>query len=714
MTIFSRIKLNQAAVLMIVSTFSALNIFLFLPVIIYSGNVSEFQVGLFDIVSHYIVGMVAFIVIVSSVGASLSPDKFQKFLSILLALSVSAWVQASVINWQYGTFNGSGIDIGSYSWRGFLDILLWISICYGSWRHRATIAKNATFISVLLITLQTIVITFTLYSSNTIAIKASSAAHPPSDLFSFSKKHNIIHIVLDAFQSEVFTEILRNNPSYSAKFDGFTFYKEATGVFPNTHMSIPAILSSTTYQNDQPINVFVKKTMNSSTLPNLLQQNGFSVDLAHHRECFLDGKYNSGYLIPIIYGTSSSEILSTTQSLIMLDLVLFRVSPHFLKKYIYNGESWLLQRLVGDNDSLKRRVFGQIEFLNDITKYSVTNTDQDKYKFLHIMSSHPPYVLDKQFRYLGKSLPVTVENASHQCRFTLDAIVNFFNKLKKLGIYESSFIVIHADHGVRAPIKGILKDEKVGGEDFQILAGSSTPLLLMKEPYSQGVIKISSSKAMLTDLPVTLASYYNIKNTFRGTPINKLDEVVPRDRLYYHHIWNRDFLADQYYPSLKEYKITGKATDPRAWTFVREIFPFIKPSTVIKFGSAETAAFLKDGWSGNESSGETHESFNWATGSSSTIKAVLTPKKTTMIATLKAPHFLNGKKQKVIVSIEGKDLGIFELKREWEWEQIQVMIPPRKGLTDITFKFSEQLPPNGKEKRWLAALFKEIRFDNTK
>ncbi len=72
---------------------------------------------------------------------------------------------------------------------------------------------------------------------------------PSDSMFELSRTQNVIHIVLDAFQSDFFHEILEENrQELDRSLSGAVFFADHSGAFPTTMVSIPAMLTGTVYR----------------------------------------------------------------------------------------------------------------------------------------------------------------------------------------------------------------------------------------------------------------------------------------------------------------------------------------------------------------------------------------------------------------------------------------------------------------------------------
>jgi hypothetical protein len=165
-----------------------------------------------------------------------------------------------------------------------------------------------------------------------------------SSKFNFSSRKNVIILVLDAFQTDVFQEIINEDNYYKDIFTGFTYFRNSLGGFPSTYLSIPLILTGQYYDNSVPAQEFIKNALSSSSsLPKVLKENGFVGNLFTRlpRSFY----FNEGIASNFIKRKTPS-IRSKREIAYFYDIVLFRYTPHFLKKYIYNHQLWFLRQIV--------------------------------------------------------------------------------------------------------------------------------------------------------------------------------------------------------------------------------------------------------------------------------------------------------------------------------------------------------------------------------
>lgn len=687
-----------------VSVFIAATIFLFLPFTVYKGNINEFAVPFTSMLSIFLFPALIFIFLLIGMGFLFPKELHRRYISILFILAILSWFQGNILVWKYGLFDGRGIDWTISTWRGWVDGTLWIVLLVTAYVFYRKIYKIARFASIALLSFQIILLAFTSFQQPEIwKMKSEGSRKVPDAIFEFSSKQNVIHIILDAFQSDIFQEIIDEDINYNKKLEGFTFFKEAMSSFPYTFLSIPAILSGQTYKNDIPMRDFVNSLLNGKTIPNALYDNDYNVDLVHFLRLFKTGRYSSSYYVDDYEG--NSQMYELRQATMMLDLVLFRCAPHFLKKIIYNQQSWMIQPIFFQGDFIQLRPFVHLEFLRHITENIKVNKRRPVYKFIHLMASHIPLVMNEDCTYAGKALPYNRENIKIQSRCTLDRLIEALERIRSLGIYDSSLIIVHGDHGNKIAGKNRISEQQLGGVNLEKLIGVASTLMLIKLPHSNGPLRTSSAQVMLTDIPATISSVLNLKETFPGQSVFEIDSSRDRERRFYNHEWNQNTWRNSYFDKFTEYIIQGSVFEKDSWRLGNTDYARTLKVEKIDFGGKRISFYLDKGWGGNEKSND-GTTFNWALGKSASVFIPI-PKNEAVQLTANVKTFL--KSQKIVVKVDGHEIGSWELSPSSIWEKHSLVIRPdehRPDLSVVEFLFSQQLKEGGK--RQLAVLFESI------
>jgi hypothetical protein len=283
-------------------------------------------------------------------------------------------------------------------------------------------------------------------------------------------------------------------------------------------------------------------------------------------------------------------MMKTSDSIYLLDLTLFRYVPHFLKKGIYHDQTWFLSSLIEKHDYARHPYFAYTSFFQDFTDNMSAERSKPVYKFINLVTPHIPLVVDSDCEYAGEVLPETRENVLNQSRCTLDFFIKFIEKLKMLGIYKSSLIIVNADHGFHMPIQFRDKEEpslirssteKEFGE-FGPHLGRLLPLLAIKPPDEKGSLTISDSQVELTDIPATMNAVLGLNKTFSGRSVFSDDAKVRNRKSYWDYVTHED-MENDFLDRHRGVNIKGSVFDSTSWEWEEVVYfqPFKKQSPVL-------------------------------------------------------------------------------------------------------------------------------------
>jgi hypothetical protein len=555
----------------------ASNIFLFAPFTLYVGNLDEFNVSFPTLLSLYFRPAIFLIAAFGLVGAILTASVFRRYLVFLAAISVLLWFQGSILVWEYGLLDGRGIDWTEGTWRGWLDLGIWIGVILATVFFHRRLEKPIIYTAVVTFSLQ---LTFSLITGIQSAptllenseIKTSSSTL--REIYRFSSHKNVVHIIADGFQSDVFEEIINDGEDgkrFASALKGFVFFKEHMGVFPYTHMTVPAILSGKIYRNHIPTDEFLKETIGGKTILNAAHNAGYEIDLATSGSLvgmYTKGSYTNAYIIPTNHHVTAREY-ELDESAKLLDLALFRLAPHFLKRYVYNDQLWLVQSLLSDSEYMQLEFFAHNVFLRQLRENMSADRSTAVYKLFHLMLSHNPMVANKNCGYAGRVLPTVRATVKIQAKCGLSEVVSLLEKMKELDIYDDAMIVLMADHGAFAPPIGLKGRLRPDGKSIVMMdpttVAMALPLMAIKPPGASGALQIFMAPISIVDTPATIASILGLDEEFDGASAFDLPPDVLRERRYYSYQYSRSEWTREYLTPIQEFIVKGSVFDSGAW-----------------------------------------------------------------------------------------------------------------------------------------------------
>ncbi len=552
--------------LLAVAAIPVATVTLFATTAIYAGNASEFSSSLpplLAIILPYAGGLAVALALMGSLLTKRGKDRYTTFLS---ALAVLLWLQGNILVWNYGVFDGSSINWMTGVWRGILDVSIWIAVILLAIYGYRKLGKGLLIAAVATLVMQTLSATLTL-SSNTQILQARDVVanlEGRSEVMRFSPTKNIVHIVMDGFQSDIFASILNDTSErdFKSELRGFTYFDQHLGAYPYTQLTVPAMLSGKLFQNDVPVDTFIEQTMQGPTVINKAYAAGYEVDIAAAaalRNVYALGDYSNAFSIASSEHVTAQDI-AIIDAAKLTDLALFRVLPHFAKALVHRDELWIFQAKVQSSAFLHMQYFSDLAFLKDLATEMSTDRDTPVYKMIHVMLSHRPFVGNERCEFDGRKSGSRDEVTTHaQCG--LVSVMNVLQRMKDLGIYDSSLIVLMADHGAWVPVENFESSTRVDA----LTVAMATPTLAIKPPDAGHAFQVSNVPSSMIDIPTTIADLAAIDGGFGGESVFSIEAGVARDRRHLTYGYGINPDAKGYLFPMQEWLVNGNPYESESW-----------------------------------------------------------------------------------------------------------------------------------------------------
>jgi hypothetical protein len=217
----------------------ALLLFILLPASQYLGNLGEFVLAPGPLALMLAGGALVFLGAIALALRLLAASGFGRFASVVSALTLLAWLQSYLLVWDYGLLDGSDIDWGTPWWRGWVDLPIWAAGLFAAWRWHHRIGGALRAAAAAVVALQAVAVASDAFARrDVLALKPSlyAASNEAGAMARFSSQRNVLHIVLDSFQAEIFKDIIEGpaREYFVPRLPGFTFFEEQLGTFPAT------------------------------------------------------------------------------------------------------------------------------------------------------------------------------------------------------------------------------------------------------------------------------------------------------------------------------------------------------------------------------------------------------------------------------------------------------------------------------------------------
>jgi len=370
----------------------------------------------------------------------------------------------------------------------------------------------------------------------------------------------------------------RERSTFDRDFSGFIFFADHLGAFPTTRASMPAMLTGIAYRNEMPFDPVIRANIKDRSIFSVLAGQGYQINsIAFHSKehpptSLPNGQTTVQYTIPTPYGSYQDYVQFAMVQL--LDLSLFRHVPQGLKSRVYNDQTWLLESWYSERRRDRNaRPSNHAAFLEEFASRMTISQDKPVYTFIHVALPHPPYVVDADCSFIGPQRASRLSYAA-QGRCALAVVQKLFDRLRALGVYDRTVIILTSDHGWNRlrpdhPLEGV----KTPAGNLDDVAVRAMPLLAVKPAGSSGPLRTSYAPTAITDVPATILNLIGIPNDqLPGRSVLQIDPNVSRRRTYAHHSWDNAAWGRPYLDLLHVFSIDGRVTDPTAWTFRAAIF----------------------------------------------------------------------------------------------------------------------------------------------
>ena len=180
----------------------------------------------------------------------------------------------------------------------------------------------------------------------------------------------------------------------------------------------------------------------------------------------------------------------------------------------------------------------------------------------------------------------------------------FLERLRTLGIYDSSMIIISSDHGTGLQPTGfkgtsdsLALSRGPSNERLATIAGAAKALMLIKPSSSNGALVISEAPTSHTDLQPTILDLLNLRADSTGTSMFQRDRARSRARSF--GMYNlRERFPSAYLTRLDELVVDGPLADAGAWGLKRSIWrpDMTLDAREVDIGARSGSAYVGPGW----------------------------------------------------------------------------------------------------------------------
>ncbi len=481
---------------------------IFGPLEIYFTNYEEFWFSVKDIGIVVILLGAGCLIFLVALGLLLKGVGKELYSSVLFVLGLALYIQGNYVNIDYGVLDGKSIDWSAYPLYAILDTAGWlllIIVAVGLWVwKRSYFYKVQSIGAMWIIAIQVVTLTILLFTTDMPKMEKSDYYLSNEGIYEVSTNENIIIFVLDAFDDSYFQEIIESETEkYKAVFEDFIHFNNAAAGGWSTKLGMPTIITGEPYLGGESYRDYIVNAFNKDGLYSTLQDQNYDVRI-YSSPVFVPNKSTELVNNQVATGCEVSSYSQLAKK--YFSLTMYKYMPHVLKKYfwIYTGEFEEYQ--VGN--SAEKYTINDSAYFTDLKEEGLTgNDDKNIFRLFHLNGAHAPYTLNQY----AEAIDGASSSAICQGKGALYIVENYITRLKEMGVYDKSTIIVMADHG---------------NETFP--TSGSHGIFLIKEKDHRGAY-------MESDRPVSYFDLHNILMYELGKSDGELSDILgnERERLFY-------------------------------------------------------------------------------------------------------------------------------------------------------------------------------------
>ena len=523
------------------------------PHTIFANNVGEFSISYRELAAPWLLRTVVLnwiiLVAIGCAFALISEKAARMYATALFAVGLLLWGQGNLWNADYGVLAGQDLDLATNAWRTPYELVGWAAALLVSLVFFQPISRVAPFASLVFLGLQAAAIAASRGESD--AAGRGLWVEPPAAIYQFSATRNVIHVVLDEFQADVFDDILQQDrAALDRQFAGFQYFADHAGSFPTTSFSMPAMLAGLEYRNQKPAPEFIRDAFKQSSVFEQVSKAGYDVDAASIIPTDSFEQWLGQERAPNWKGARfrirkpfvSRDDYREVSARQLLELSLFRHVPHAAKAFSVDRPDSFYRPIAMDRTESPAQVrrheaSNSAAFLEQFIGAMRVGRDRPVYKLLHVGVPHRPIVVDRDCRFGFAAM--SRESYTEQSRCAIQLVAALLDRARALGIYDTSLIIVSSDHGTDLMPSGFVgKSESLslipGPSTVRLPAIASTAkaVMLIKLPNRTGPITISDAPTSHVDLPSTILHALGLPGAAADGLMFERDPRQPRTRLF--------------------------------------------------------------------------------------------------------------------------------------------------------------------------------------
>ncbi|MBP3233621.1 MAG: sulfatase-like hydrolase/transferase [Eubacterium sp.] len=457
-TLKDKLKMGMALGLFFVFT-----VFLYGPLGIYLSNADELKFGLGVVIKDAaVISVIAFAGIV--LFSLIVPKILFKWYSLLvLGVGLGFYIQGNYINYDYGVLDGTEIRWSDYTKYGLLNTLIWcVAVLLPFIVNFIVSRKDKKLMNKIIVgaSLFLVAIQIPALISQVAGYKKKGEASliiNNDNMFEMASDENIIVFVLDTLDEVYYKSYIKEHPEFEEDLPGFVHYDNALTGGARTMMGMPIMFTGKPYNRQGTYSDYIDEIYSEENVLQKMSDAGYDVRVYSESLFYSDKTADWVSNYEMVTNPVTSDVILTKK---LYKLSLFKFMPHFLKARFWMQTSEFEEAMKRDNTYQ----FDDSLFYEKFKQDGLTTSKSVKKSFTvyHMRGVHRPFNMDENAVFVGHT------GRKNQLVGTFKIVKEYIDKLKEQGLYDSSTIMITADHGDKKQCQRIMLMLKEAGATGEV------------------------------------------------------------------------------------------------------------------------------------------------------------------------------------------------------------------------------------------------------
>ena len=429
--------------------FLVFTVFIYIPSEEYLGNIGELKVKYVNVAPFLL--MTAGAVFTVLVLAALLIRKHKKlsgvFIDLVFGFTLGMYIQSNFLNAGLEQLNGTEIVWNNTSGEAILSLSVWILCLILPHIIRLISdkleAKISFYGSIALILMQVASFTGLLFTPAQ-QLQTGTTLSKEKE-FELSKTDNVVVFVVDTLDAQWAEEYIIGDPRYEQFLEDYTYFDNVVSGGAPTILGIPAMLTGEFYDLSEGLMPFIRQANGKNRLFSDLKNNHFNIRL------YTDNQYLEGERFDIIDNAAVGTVYRLADPVRFVKSI-YKVTAYIGMPYqfkrrflIYSAE--ITNNVESTDTGIEVYQLDDPDFYTDYKANGIALTsDEPVFVLYHLFGAHGPYSMNENAERVKKSKT----SLKQQIDGTMKIISEYIDEMKEKGIYDSSTIIITADHGGEA------------------------------------------------------------------------------------------------------------------------------------------------------------------------------------------------------------------------------------------------------------------------